>query len=151
MARTSQRRIPLAKEFVRIGFGEVVDNDAPFYSHHFLTQELSTEEAMAVLPVVAQYNNFAGATVAAALAPFNGRVSGWKFGSAGSPLLVVVLAPWTHQVENFKPGGASGRKFTPQEVQQLVEELRTLFIDSLAVDTFEPHNGSEYEYAAWWD
>lgn len=151
MARTSQRRIPVAKEFLRLGFGEVVNADAPFYSHHFLTQELSTEEAMAVIPVVEQYNNFNGRRVAQAIATFDGRVSGWKFGCAGSPLLVVVFAPWTHQIENTKPGGPAGRKFTEAEHAAMVEELQHLFIVELAADKFERNAKDIYEYDAWWD
>ena len=151
MARTSQRRIPFAREFLRLGFGEVVDDDAPFYSHHFLTQELSTEEAMAVIPVVEQYNKFNGQRVADAIASFNGRLSGWKFGCAGSPLLVAVLASWTGQVENTKPGGAAGRKFTAEEHEALVDELRRVLVGDLAADKFERQAESSFEYGAWWD
>ena len=150
MAITSQRRIPVAQEFVRIGFGEAVDPQAAFYSHDFLTQELTTTEAQAVVPVLAQYNNFNGARVAKAIGRFKGRVSGWKFGAAGSPLLLVVLAPWTHQVEDSRPGGTSGTKFTSQQVQALIDELRKVFLNELSADKFERDGDSEYVWGAWW-
>jgi len=75
MTRTSQRRIPVAQEFVRIGFGDAIDDNAPFYSHDFLTQELTTLEAQAVIPVVKRYNNFEGEKVATAISRFRGRES----------------------------------------------------------------------------
>lgn len=151
MTLTSPRRIPVAREFVRIGFGDAVDDQAPFYSHEFLTQELTTTEAQAVIPVVTQYNRFSGEKVADAIGRFKGRVSGWKFGAAGSPLLLVVLAPWTHQVEDIQPGGPSGTRFTPQQRTALLDELRSMFLNELDADKFERHGDSEYVYGAWWD
>jgi hypothetical protein len=150
MALTSQRRIPAAREFVRLGFGDTIDPAAPFYSHEFVTQELSTVEAQAVIPVVSQYNNFNGQMVAAGIGKFRGRVSGWKFGAAGSPLLLVVLAPWTHQLEDTSPGGKSGRKFTPEERGALIDELRALFIKELDAEKFEQDRSNESVYGAWW-
>lgn len=151
MAITYQPRIAVAREFVRLGFGDAIDHEAPFYSHDFLTQELTTTEAQAVIPVVAQFNNFNGEKVASAIGRFKGRVSGWKFGAAGSPLLLVVLAPWTHQVEDTKPGGASGTKFTPEQHTALVDELRSMFVNELDADKFERDGHEEYVYGAWWD
>ena len=140
----------MAQEFVRIGFGDAIDDNAPFYSHDFLTQELTTLEAQAVIPVVKRYNNFEGEKVATAISRFRGRVSGWKFGSAGSPLLLVVLAPWTHQVEDTPPGGKSGVKFSEAERESLVAELRAMFLDELDADRFEADGVSEYVYGAFW-
>ena len=151
MAITSPRRIPAAREFVRLGFGDAIDDSAPFYSRQFITQELTTTEVQAVLPVVAQYNNFTGSKVAAGIERFRGRVSGWKFGAAGSPVLVVVLAPWSHQVEELRPGGQSGTKFLPEEREDLLAELRQLFLTELGADKFEREGGSEFAYGAWWD
>jgi hypothetical protein len=150
MALTSQRRIPVAQEFVRIGFGDTIDPQAPFYSHDFLTQELTTAEAQAVIPVVKQFNGFDGIKVAEAIGRFKERVSGWKFGAAGSPLLIVVLAPWTHQIEDVRPGSFSGTKFTPAQVMSLVDELRCMFLKELAADKFERDGESEYVWGAWW-
>ncbi len=42
MPVTSTRRIHIAQQFIRFGFGEHVDENAPFYSNQFLTQELTT-------------------------------------------------------------------------------------------------------------
>jgi hypothetical protein len=151
MAITSPRRIPIAQEFVRLGFGDTIDDSAPFYSHEFLTQELTTTEVQAVLPIVSQYNNFNGKQVAAGIERFRGRVSGWKFGAAGSPLLVVVLAPWSHQIEELRPGGKSGTKHTPEEREALLSKMRHFFINELQADKFEREGESEYVYGAWWD
>lgn len=150
MALTSTRRIPIAQEFVRIGFGDAIDDNAPFYSHEFLTQELTTTEIQAVLPVVKQYNSFEGEKVAAAIERFRGKVSGWKFGAAGSPLLIIVLAPWTHQIEEVRPGGKSGTKFTPEQRDEILVEMRDVFLNILNADKFERNGSSEYEYGAWW-
>ena len=151
MAITSARRIPFAQEFVRLGFGDTIDDSAPFYSRAFLTQELTTTEVQAVLPIVTQYNAFDGARVAAGIEQFRGRVSGWKFGSAGSPLLVAVLAPWSHQVEELRPGGKSGTMFTPEELAALVAQMQHVFLAELGADKFDREAGSEYAYGAWWD
>ena len=52
MPVTSTRRIYIAQQFTRFGFGEHVDENAPFYSPNFLTQELTTTEVQAVLTIV---------------------------------------------------------------------------------------------------
>ena len=151
MARTSQRRIAVAQDFVRIGFGEAIDDNAPFYSHDFLTQDLTTVEARAVISVLKRYNRFDGEKVATAIEKFRGRVSGWKFGSTGSPLLLVILAPWTHQVEDTPPGGKSGVPFTAAERAALTGELKKTFLQDLGADKFEADSGSEFAWGAWWD
>jgi hypothetical protein len=151
MTITSLRRISVAQEFVRIGFGDAIDGDAPFYSHEFLTQELTTTEVQAVLPIVKQYNNFKGDRIAAAIERFKGKVSGWKFGAAQSPILMVVLAPWSHQIEDVKPGGKSGTKFSTDERETLIAQLRRVFLDELDADKFERDGENEYVYGAWWD
>jgi len=151
MARTNPKRIQAAQDFIRLGYGDAVDNDAAFYSNEFLTQELSTVEVQAVLPLVRQFNLFAGDRVAQALGKFKGRVTGWQFGKASSPMLVVVLAPWSHQVEELPPGAPSGRKFSERELEQIVQELRNTFIEELDADEFEQIEGSLYKYRAWWD
>lgn len=151
MAITSQQRIVVAKEFVRIGFGDSIDDSAWFYSLDFLTQELSTTEAQAVLPVVQQYNAFQGDKVAAALEQFRGKVTGWKFGRANSPILIAVLPYWTHQVEELRPGGKSGTRIPEEEHQALIEKLQHVFIDNLGADKFESTDDSNHEFSAWWD
>ena len=44
MAITSARRIQVAQEFVRMGFGDTVDDSDLFHSQNFVTQELTTTE-----------------------------------------------------------------------------------------------------------
>lgn len=151
MTTSSERRIAAAQQFVRLGFGDTIDDDAAFYSHHFLTQGLTTLEAQAVIPVVPQYNAFNGAKVAAALAQFRGKVTGWKFGAARSPLLIVVLPYWTHQAEEVTPGTSSGTKITPAEQAALLDEMRRVFVDVLAADKFQKNGDGSNEFGAWWD
>jgi hypothetical protein len=150
MAITSTRRIPIAQEFVRIGFGDAIDDAAPFYSHDFLTQELTTTEVQAVLPIVKQYNNFVGEKVAAALESFRGKVGGWKFGCAGSPLLIAVLAPWTHQLEESSPRN-EGTRIPSETRRALISEMEEVFLRQLGADIFEPCDADKTEYRAWWD
>jgi hypothetical protein len=151
MAFTNLARIPLAQQFVRLGFGEHVTPAAPFRSLEFLTQVLTTTEAQQVIPVLPQYNQFDGRAVADGLETFRGRVSGWQFGCAGSPLLIAVLAPWTHQVEETSPRAPSGRKFSDTENETLIQDLRHTFLGSLGADKFEMNGVNKYEYGAWWD
>ena len=151
MPITSQRRIPAAIEFVRLGFGDTIDENAPFRSLEFLTETLTTTEVQAVLPIVKQFNSFNGEKVAAGLERFRGKVSGWKFGAAGSPLLIAVLAPWTHQAEEISPRSPSGSKFSDDQRKMLITEMRALFLDELDADKFEMNGDYEYEFGAWWD
>jgi hypothetical protein len=151
MPLTNPSRIPLAQEFVRLGFGDTIDSACPFRSLEFLTEALTTVEAQQVIPVVKRFNAFDGEAVATAIARFRGRVMGWKFGCAGSPLLIVQLAPWTHQIEDTPPGGKSGRQHTDKENQKLLTELRDLFLLQLKADKFEMNGDVDYEYGAWWD
>jgi hypothetical protein len=151
MALTSQRRIAVAKEFVRIGFGDAIDDLAPFYSHEFLTQVLTTTEVQAVLPEVQQYNAFNGEKVAAAIERFRGKVSGWKFGCAGSPLLIAVLPYATHQIEEMPPAGKSGTRISEESHEALIHEMQKMFIEDLDADKFEKNDDSNHVFGAWWD
>jgi hypothetical protein len=157
MAITSQRRIAAAQQFVRLGFGDAINDEAAFYGTRFLTQELTTTEAQAVLSVVPHFNEFVGETVAAGIERFRGRVSGWKFGASGtllvtgSPLLVVVLPYFTHQLEEVKPGKTGGDPISPEVHRALISEMRHVFLNELAADTFEPEGNDDHVYAAWWD
>jgi hypothetical protein len=151
MPLTSQRRIPVAQDFVRIGFGDAIDDNAPFRSLDFVTEELTTLEAQSVIPIVKQYNEFDGERVAAAIGHFRGRVRAWKFGRAGSPLLVVSLAPWTHQIEDTDPRLPSGTRYSETEVDALVAELRQMFLVQLGADIFEQVGDDKYTHQAWWD
>ncbi|WP_255988959.1 hypothetical protein [Chitinolyticbacter albus] len=150
MARTSLRRIPLAQEFVRIGFGNSIDPEAAFCSNEFLTEVLTTIELQAVLPIVKQFNQFNGDKVAAAVERFRGQVQGWKFGCAGSPLLIAVLPYWTHQVEDYPLVGEVGVRISEESLECLVAEMRQVFLHELHADKFD-RDGSSHAYGAWWD
>lgn len=151
MTTSSEHLIAAAQQFVRLGFGDAIDPEAAFYSHEFLTQELTTIEAQAVLPVVPQYNAFNGVKVAAALGQFRGKVKGWKFGAAQSPLLIVVLPYWTHQAEEVPPRSPSGTRITQTEQETLLAQMRSLFIDELGAEKFQQNGDSKNEFGAWWD
>ena len=144
-------KIAAAREFVRLGFGDSIDDNAEFRSLQFLTDTLTTDEVAEVLPVLPSFNAFVGLKVAQEIQRFRGRVSGWQFGSANSPLLVVVLAPWTHQLELAPPGNYSGTQFGKEEQADLVSELRDMFTQQLGADSFEQHSNSQFKYEAWWD
>ena len=151
MPLTNPHRIPLAQQFVRLGFGDTIDPESPFRSLEFLTQELTTPEAQEVVSVVKRFNEFDGEAVAKAIGRFRGRVMGWKFGCAGSPLLIVSLAPWTHQIEDTSPHAPTGRRHTERENTALLTELRQMFLSELHADKFQMNGDVEYEFGAWWD
>ena len=150
MPVTSTRRIHIAQQFIRFGFGEHVDENAPFYSNQFLTQELTTTEVQAVLTIVQRYNAFYGVTVAGAVGRFRGRVRGWKFGRADAPMLVVTLPYWTHQVEEIPQGAPVGKPISDEDNQALVAELHQLFMTELDANRFEPLDDTGHVFAAHW-
>jgi hypothetical protein len=150
MPVTSTQRILVAQQFVRFGFGEHIEAGAPFYSADFLTQELTTTEVQAVLGVVERFNTFAGGTVAGAIERFRGRVRSWRFGRAGSPMLVVTLPYWTHQVEEEPLGAPTGTLISDHDHLALVEALREVFVKELDVLKFEAYPGVANSFAAWW-
>jgi hypothetical protein len=150
MPVTSSRRIHVAQQFVRFGFGEHVDEGAAFFSAEFLTQELTTTEVQAVLSVVQTFNAFSGGRVGGGIERFRGRVTGWKFGRMGGPLLVVSLPYWTHQVEENPAGGKVGSPVHDSAHQALVEELRALFLNELDARGFGPRDDSDHVFGAWW-
>ena len=150
MPVTSTRRIHVAQQFTRFGFGEHVEENAPFYATHFLTQELTTTEAQAVLPIVPRYNAFSGLTVAGAIARFRGKVRGWKFGRSDAPMLVVLLPYWTHQVEEIPQGAPVGTPIPDEETQKMIEALRHMFIKDLDAQRFVALDETGHAFAAHW-
>lgn len=144
-------RAELAQEFTRLGFADILSNDARFRSLEFLTEELTTSEVQSVLSVVPEYNSFNGPKVAAAIEQFRGRVKGWKFGRAGSPLLIVAFAHSTHQLEEVLPKSRSGTRISQAEAESLIGEMRKVFIDVLDADKFEPDGAGGNNFGAWWD
>lgn len=151
MPVTAARRIQVAQQFVRFGFGEHVDENAPFYANDFLTQELTTTEVQAVLSIVPRFNAFSGVAVAGGTERFRGRIRGWKFGRAASvPILVVTLPDWSHQVEEQPLGAPLGRPVDEAEHAALVAELKETFEHQLDAQRFGPHPSWGNAYAAWW-
>ena len=117
----------LAKQFVTIGFGPMVLGETGFQSTQFLSPVLSTRQASRLVLLVPEYGPFKGAEVAKGIQRFAGRVSGVAFGREGSPVLYVHLPYWTHQREGPLPR-PQGSKITDQDSEQLVEELRRVFV-----------------------
>jgi len=150
MPITSSRRIHAAQQFVRFGYGEHIDDNSPFSSAEFLTQELTTTEVQAVLSVVHRFNAFYGGRVGGGIERFRGRVKGWKFGRNGGPLLVVTLPYWTHQVEELPQGGKVGAPVQDSDHQALVQELRTVLTEELDAHRFEARDDSDHVFAAAW-
>ena len=150
MPVTSTRRIYIAQQFTRFGFGEHVDENAPFYSPNFLTQELTTTEVQAVLTIVPRYNAFYGVTVAGAIGRFRGRIKGWKFGRCDAPQLVVTLPFWTHQAEEIPQGSPVGKPVSDEDNQALVDELRQLFMHDLDANRFEAIDDTGHSFTAYW-
>jgi hypothetical protein len=150
MPVSSPRRIQVAQQFVRFGFGEHVDESAPFYAPDFITQVLTTTEAQSILTIVQRYNTFFGGTVAGGLERFRGRVHGWQFGRAGSPVLLMSLPYWTHQVEEMPQGAPVGKPVSDEETLALVDELRQVFMNELDAIRFEAVDNTGHLFRAQW-
>ena len=142
-------RISTAIQFVRLGYGDIIDG-ASFRSLNFLTDVLTTVEAQAVLGAIPDYNSFDGDKTAHAIARFRKRVSGWSIGRAGSPLIQIELPAWTHQTEEA-PTKKGGARISEAEQEQLIAELKNVFVDKLGADVFESSAHSERTIQVWWD
>ncbi len=139
----------LAKQFVTIGFGPLVLGKMGFQSSQFLTPTLSTRQVSELVLLVPEYGHFKGAEVAKGIQGFAGRVSGVAFGREGSPVLYVHLPYWTHQREGPNTMGM-GTKISDQDNEQLVRELRKVFVDELAAEEFGPDTINERVIRIWW-
>ena len=121
----------LAEAFVRIGFGI----ERGFQSTDFLTPRLRTVQAVPLIRMVKQYNEFEGERVAATVQQLRGKVSAVEFGRDGSPVLFIELPYWTHQREETLTGGM-GVKIPDDENEKFIEELRRLFVNELKASEF---------------
>jgi hypothetical protein len=139
----------LAKQFVTIGFGPNILGQQGFQSTQFLTPVLSTRQASELIRLVPEYRTFRGAEVAKGVERFAGRVSGVAFGRELSPVLYVHLPYWTHQREGLIPKGM-GEKISDRDNQQLVAELRKVFVDELKAEEFGPDSIQERVIRIWW-
>lgn len=139
----------LAEQFVRIGFGPQVLGQRGFQSTKFLTPPLSTAQAAELVRVVPEYGSFRGAAVAEGIKQFAGRVSSVEFGREGSPVLYVQLPYWTHQREGPIPR-EKGARIPDEESNQLVEELRKVFVAGLGAEEFGPDTIDKRKIRIWW-
>jgi hypothetical protein len=137
----------LAKQFVSIGFGPQVLGQTGFQSTEFLTPVLSTRQASEL--VFPEYGHFKGGAVAKGIQRFTGRVSGVAFGRELSPVLYVHLPYWTHQREGPLTNG-TGTKISDRENEQLVGELRKVFVDELGAEEFGPDSINKRVIRIWW-
>ena len=149
MKKTVAGRVEVAQQFVQLGYSDLINNEAVFRSLDFLTERLTTDEVKLVISVVPSHDAFNARIICAALDRFRGLVAGWRYGRAGSPLLMVDFAHWTHQLEDT-PSHPSGSRISEQDRDALISELRSLFLHHLGADQFEPDN-VELSYGAWWD
>ena len=142
-------RVSAAQQFVRLGFADIVEENSEFRSLDFLTDGLTTSDVQAVLPIVTSYNEFDGEKVATAIEQFRGKVKCWRFGRAGSPLLMAALPYWSHQAESAPLGSPAGTRITNESNQALIEEMRKIFLLKLGADKFEQNGDNDHEYGAW--
>jgi hypothetical protein len=139
----------LAKQFVTIGFGPQVLGETGFQSTQFLTPVLSTRQASELVLLVPEYGHFKGDAVAKGIQHFAGRISGVGFGREGSPVLYVHLPYRTHQREG-PIAKAMGSKISDHDNQQLVRELREVFVDELLAEEFSPDPINKRVIRIWW-
>ncbi len=132
----------LAETFVRIGYGL----EKGFQSTDFLTPRLRTIQAVPLIKLVKQYNEFEGERVAAALQQLRGKVSGIEFGRDGSPVLFIELPYWTHQREETLTEGI-GVKIEDKETDQLVAQLKQVFVAELKASEFSVRGR---RVRVWW-
>lgn len=137
--------LQVAENFVSIGFR--LNKEQRFQSTEFLTPRLRVSQAVSLIRLVKQYNEFDGERVAAAVEKLRGRVSGVEFGREGSPVLYIELPYWTHQREESVPG-SRGVKISDDENERLVAEIKRLFLDELKADEFSVNRR---RIRVWWD
>ena len=132
----------LAETFVRIGYGL----EKGFQSTDFLTPRLRTIQAVPLIKLVKQYNDFEGEKVAAAVQQLRGRVSGIEFGRDGSPVLFIELPYWTHQREETLTE-SMGTKIEDKENDQFVAQLKQVFVTELKASEFSVRGR---RIRVWW-
>ncbi len=137
-----------AMEFVKLGFGD--DFGLDFRSLHFRTEELTTDEAQAVMRLI-NYEEFDGAKIAEAISQFKGRIAAYEFGREGSPVLYVRLPYWTHQREG-SPRRKAGVRIEDAENDSLVAMLRDTFVEKLGASEFGAGDVvDKRKLRVWWD
>jgi len=134
--------LKLAETFVRIGYGL----EKGFQSTDFLTPRLRTVQAIPLIKMVKQYNEFEGERVAGAVQDLRGKVSGVEFGRDGSPVLFIELPYWTHQREETMTEGM-GVKIDDKDTEQFVAHLRKVFVNELKASEFSVRGR---RVRVWW-
>ena len=137
-----------AVAFVKLGYGDQFDGE--FRSLNFLTDELDTETAQAVVALIDHYNAYDGVKVAAALGRFQGRISRYRFGRDQSPVLLISLPYWTSQREHSSDSGR-GERIDAKAHAKTVDELRKVFVDELQADEFGVDPIFDRTLRVWWD
>ncbi|BDI07279.1 hypothetical protein [Sphaerotilus microaerophilus] len=134
--------LKVAETFVRIGYGL----EKGFQSTGFLTPRLRTVQAVPLIKMVKQYNDFEGERVAAAVQDLRGKVSGVEFGRDGSPVLFIELPYWTHQREETMIEG-TGVKIDDKDTEQFITHLRKVFVSDLKASEFSVRGRT---VRVWW-
>ena len=132
----------IAETFVRIGYGL----EKGFQSTNFLTPRLRTTQAIPLIKMVQQYNEFEGEKVAVAVQQLRGKVSAIEFGRDGSPVLFIELPYWTHQREETLTEGM-GVKIQDKENEQFIAQLKQVFVTELKASEFSVRNRT---VRVWW-
>ena len=138
-----------ALEFVRLGFGDLADDQFQFRSLNFLTDELTTKEAEIVIGELGEFNAFKGSSVANAITRFHGRVKCWVFGREGSPVLYAYIPFWTHQIEG-QDSLVRGERLADHSRKQLVADITKLFKHELGADDVTSDETQD-QIRIWWD
>src|SRR4249919_470995 len=123
-------RLEQLTQFIRLGYADVFDDEFEFRSLHFQTDELTTEEAQHALKMVKSYNAFNGPKTAKSIEEFKGRVSDWRFGREGDPVLYVRLPYTTNQAEG-QIGYIVGPRIPEPEHNAIFDRIYQLFTKSL--------------------
>jgi hypothetical protein len=145
-AKPENTRLRNAVEFVKLGFGD--DFGFDFRSLYFRTEELTTDEAQAVVKLI-NYDEFDGVKVAEAIGQFRGKIASYEFGREGSPVLYVNLPAWTHQREGA-PRGKSKSRIEDAENDSLIAMFDAL-ATTLEASEFGAVNADKRKLRMFWD
>lgn len=122
------------KEFVKLGYND--------YSVDFKTRTLNLKDAIRVIKLVKDYNNFNGEKVATAIQQIR-KIWGsdyqlsFEFGREGSPVLYVSLPYWKNKKE----------KYTEAERKEKTELSLAVLKATQTDELWEENN----KIRAWWD
>lgn len=133
--------------FVALGYGDLYDER--FRALEFVTEELTTDEAKAVVCLVEEYNAAIAEPVSAAIESFRGQVMHWQFGRANSPVLYAHLPYWTSQREGAPRDG--GERITDEEHAATVARLKQAFGEGTEAAEIGPVEHRPRVIRIWWD